>query len=265
MLVGRSRYLSTISLAAPALGVQPPAAVVVAPPGAVVSLRRRGAAVVVAPPLAAVVVAPDELSSSSPQLAAMRAPATRIAGSRSFPAPATRSGHGSACSLFLLVCRSDRWTGRLLGRAGRRALPTGTPGGLAAGTSPLRLGARPAHLEAGEGEGGDEHDAGGELLHPLVDVGQPEPVVQRAEQDDGDDGAPGVEAAVLELRGAEEDGGEGRQQVRLPAVGEPEPMIEASTMPVMPASVADAIRQPNCSRSVRTDASRVASWLKPVA
>ena len=51
----------------------------------------------------------------------------------------------------------------------------------------------------------------------------------------------------------------------LPAVGEPEPMFEASTMPVMPARVADTIRQPKRSRSVRTDASRVASRLKPVA
>ena len=42
-------------------------------------------------------------------------------------------------------------------------------------------------------------------------------------------------------------------------------MFEANTMPVMPARDADAIRQPNRSRSVRTDARRVASWLKPVA
>ncbi len=51
----------------------------------------------------------------------------------------------------------------------------------------------------------------------------------------------------------------------LPAVGAPDPMFEASTMPVTPARVAEASRQPNWSRSVRTDASRVASLLKPVA
>ena len=32
----------------------------------------------------------------------------------------------------------------------------------------------------------------------------------------------------------------------LPAVGAPDPMFEASTMPVTPARVAEAIRQPNC-------------------
>ena len=96
-------------------------------------------------------------------------------------------------------------------------------------------------------------------------TGETEAGGERAEQQDGDDRAPGVEAAVLELRRAEEHGGEGGQQVRVPAVGEPEPMFEARTMPVTPASVADAIRQPNRSRSVRTDASRVASRLKPVA
>ena len=50
-----------------------------------------------------------------------------------------------------------------------------------------------------------------------------------------------------------------------PRSATPEPMFDASTTPVTPARVADAIRQPNCSRSVRTDARRVASRLKPVA
>ena len=48
---------------------------------------------------------------------------------------------------------------------------------------------------------------------------------------------PGVEAPVLELRRAEERGGERRQQVRRARrVGSPEPIVEASTSPGAPAS-----------------------------
>ena len=101
---------------------------------------------------------------------------------------------------------------------------------------------------------------------PLRRAGEREAGDAGAEQQDGDDRAAGVEAPVLELRRAEEGGGERRQQVRgAGASASPLPSIDASTMPVAPASPPDATSDRKRSRSTCTPASRAASGLKPVA
>ena len=51
----------------------------------------------------------------------------------------------------------------------------------------------------------------------------------------------------------------------VPAVGEPLPRIEASTIPVAPASVPEATSDRKRRRFTGTPASRAASGLKPVA
>ena len=82
--------------------------------------------------------------------------------------------------------------------------------------------------------------------------------VAGAQEQDGDDRPARVEAPVLELGGAQERRGE-RQQVRVPAVGDPLPSVDARTMPVAPASPPDATSDAKRRRSMRTPASRAAS------
>src|SRR5829696_5128093 len=71
-----------------------------------------------------------------------------------------------------------------------------------------------AALQARHGQRGDENDADEHVPGPLRRVGQREAGHARAEQQDRDDRAAGVEAPVLELGGAEEGGRERGQQVR---------------------------------------------------
>ena len=79
----------------------------------------------------------------------------------------------------------------------------------------------------------DEHVVG-----PCRRVGKREAGGSGAQQQHRDQRSQGVEAPVLELGGAEERGGERRQQVRTcrPSV-DPEEIVEASTIPAAPASV----------------------------
>ena len=51
----------------------------------------------------------------------------------------------------------------------------------------------------------------------------------------------------------------------VPAVGDPLPSVDASTMPVAPASPPEATSDAKRRRSMRTPASRAASGLNPVA
>ena len=108
--------------------------------------------------------------------------------------------NGHAGSPWVVAAVPGPWIGRVVER-GRTGRERRTP------------------LQAGDHQRGDQDDPHEQGAGPLRGVGQAEPRRPGAEQQHRDQGAAGVEPAVLELGGAEEDRGEAREQVRRPGGG----------------------------------------------
>src|SRR5919201_980705 len=149
---------------------------------------------------------PEPLLLEEPQAVA---PSASSAAARVTPAARRyRCNTGVRVDMFLPPCgfmgSCEKWSGG------------GGPATQARPAEAAAAGGRSA-LQAGDRERGDQDDADEHVRRPLRGAGEPEPGRARAEQEDRDDRPPRVEAAVLELRRAQEGGGEGGQQVGRPA------------------------------------------------